>query len=341
MGESDLSHKILAIAEQEGVRSAAYALKLLQSEGELRIASTGKDPITGKLVTHEYRVRGPVMIFLTTTAIEIDDELLNLCVVLTVDEGAAQTSAIHERQRAEQTIEGLLFQHDRARLMKLHQNAQRLLEPLFVANPFATALRFESQTTRTRRDHLKYLTLIRAIALLHQHQREVKEVEHHGERIRYIDVTDADVAIADRLASHVLGTDDLPPHTRVLLDAIARFVEARAKKQGIEKSAVRFSRREIREATRLSHTQLRIHLRRLEELEYLLVHAGGAGVASSIRSGPSRRIIKGPPTSTTRSRKKSRLEGGATKADLGEEEKARSKSHRRSYSEAIAAPVRR
>jgi hypothetical protein len=60
---------------------AAYALKLLQSEGVLTIASTGKDAATGKLVTHEYRVEGPVMIFLTTTAIHLDEELLNRCLV--------------------------------------------------------------------------------------------------------------------------------------------------------------------------------------------------------------------------------------------------------------------
>ena len=77
----------------------ATRLKLLQSEGELTIASTGKDPATGRLVTHEYRVEGPVMIFLTTTAIEIDEELLNRCLVLTVDEDREQTRAIHRLQR--------------------------------------------------------------------------------------------------------------------------------------------------------------------------------------------------------------------------------------------------
>ncbi|MFW6009989.1 MAG: hypothetical protein ACOC9I_01570 [Actinomycetota bacterium] len=35
--------------------------------------------------------------------------------------------------------------------------------------------------------------------------------------------------------------------------------------------------REVREHTGLGNTQLKVHLRRLEELEYLLVHAGGRG----------------------------------------------------------------
>ena len=107
MGETNLQHKILAIVEEEGAERASYALKLLQSEGELTIASTGKDPQTGRLVTQEYKVTGPVMIFLTTTAIEVDEELLNRCLVLTVDEGREQTRAIHARQRAAQTLEGI------------------------------------------------------------------------------------------------------------------------------------------------------------------------------------------------------------------------------------------
>jgi DNA primase len=48
MGETDLKHKVLAIVEGEGASRASYALKLLQSEGVLSIASTGKDAATGK-----------------------------------------------------------------------------------------------------------------------------------------------------------------------------------------------------------------------------------------------------------------------------------------------------
>jgi hypothetical protein len=108
LGETNLQHKILAIAEEEGVRQAAYALKLLQSDGELTIASTGKDEASGELTTRQYTVKGPVMLMLTTTAIDIDEELLNRCLVLSIDESREQTEAIHARQRQAQTLEGLL-----------------------------------------------------------------------------------------------------------------------------------------------------------------------------------------------------------------------------------------
>ena len=219
LGETDMQHKILAIAEEEGVRQAAYALKLLQSDGELTMASTGKDDVTGNLVTKQYKVKGPIMLMLTTTAIDVDEELMNRCLVLTVNESREQTKAIHARQRAKQTLQGLLAANDKTVITECHQNAQRLLKPVLVVNPYADQLTFLDDQTRTRRDHMKYLTLIRAIALLHQHQREVKTVEHRGQHLAYIEATKADIALANSIAHEVLGRtlDELPPQTRRLL----------------------------------------------------------------------------------------------------------------------------
>ena len=279
MGEMDLKHKILAIAEEEGVHRASYALKLLQSEGELTIASTSKDPETGKLVTDAYHVEGPVMIFSTTTAADLDEELQNRCLVLTVDESREQTAAIHAAQRAKRTLAGLHAKAERAQLLKLHQNAQRLIEPLAVMNPYAHHLTFINDRTRTRRDHENYLTLIDVIALLHQHQRVLRTAEHGGQTLQYVEVTLEDVALANQLAHDVLGRtlDELPPQTRRLLSLVVEMVEQRCAAQQIHRPDYRFSRREVREHTRWGDTQLKLHLGRLTELEYLLVHRGGRG----------------------------------------------------------------
>ena len=279
LGEQAMKHKILAIAEEEGVRQAAYALKLLQSQGELTIASTGKDPVTGQLVTQEYRVEGPVMLFLTTTAIDIDEELLNRCLVLTIDESREQTAAIQARQRQARTLEGLLARARTADVLAAHRAAQALLRPLAVVNPFAEALTFATDRVRLRRDHAKYLALIDSIALLHQYQRPVRQVEHGGRTIEYVEVNRDDIALANRLAHAVLGRslDELPPQTRRLLAQTQAFVAERAQASGCERSAVRFTRRELREAAGLSDTQLRVHLDRLVALEYVLAHAGRNG----------------------------------------------------------------
>lgn len=277
LGENNLSHKILAISEEEGVRQAAYALKLLQSEGELTMASTAKDEATGHLQTRQYTVRGPVMLMLTTTAIDVDEELLNRCLVLSVDESRAQTAAIHARQRQRQTLAGLLEGAGREATQALHHNAQRLLASVAVVNPWADQLTFLSDKTRTRRDHMKYLTLIRAIALLHQHQREVKAVEHAGRTLRYIEVEKGDIALANRIAHEVLGRtlDELPPQTRRLLVLLRDWVGRQCAERRLARADVRFTRRELREATAWGDTQLKVHLARLVELEHVLVHRRG------------------------------------------------------------------
>jgi hypothetical protein len=280
MGEGDLAHKVLAVAEEEGAERAAYALKLLQSEGSLSIASTGKDNSTGRLVTHDYTVKGPAAIFLTTTAIDIDEELLNRCVVLTVDEDRAQTRAIHDRQRRAHTLAGLLAGSERDAVIKQHRDAQRLLEPVAVVNPFADRLGFADTATRTRRDHVKYLTLISAVALLHQHQRQRHTARTaDGSDVVYIEATLGDIAIANRLAHEVLGRslDELPPQTRRLLGIIDTLVAQRSEADGLTRDRVRFTRRDVRGACGLSDVQCRKHLDRLVELEYLLVHKGSRG----------------------------------------------------------------
>jgi hypothetical protein len=275
MGQKNLKHKILAISEQRGADAASYPLKLLQSEGVLKIASTGKDPVSGKLVTHEYTVEGPVMLFLTTTAHEVDEELLNRCIALTVNEDREQTRAIHRRQREARTIEGYLLRRKRAKLVRLHRTAQMLLRPLAVVNNHDVG-EFPDYMTRARRDHAKLLTLIEAIALLHQHQREIKRIALEDETLEYIEATEADVKLAQQLADQVglkPSLDELRPQARKLLSLITEMVKAECERCEIDK--YRFTRRTVREYTKWGDTQLRQHLRRLEEMEYLLVRRGG------------------------------------------------------------------
>jgi hypothetical protein len=164
-------------------------------------------------------------------------------------------------------------------VLKVHQDAQRLLEPVAVVNPFATRLSFSDARTRTRRDHVKYLTLIRAIALLHQHQRPRKTATVHGQPVSFIEVSREDVLLANRLAHRVLGRslDELPPGTRRLLDLLEQLVDGHAAEQGVSRERVRFTRRELRERLSWGDTQLKVHLARLVSLELVHAHRGAHG----------------------------------------------------------------
>jgi len=278
MGETNLKHKILAIAEEEGAEQASYALKLLQSEGELTMASTGKDA-DGNLTTQEYHVEGPVMLFSTTTAIDLDEELMNRYLVLTVNESREQTKQIHQMQRRKRTMAGLEDKAEKKRILTVHKNAQRLIKSLQIMNPYADQLTFLDDKTRTRRDHEKYLTLIDSIALLHQHQREIKTKTFEGESFEYVEVTLDDIKMANELAHEVLGRslDELPPQTRNLLDQIHAWVMRCCEAEKITRNDYHFNRKSLRDATGWGDTQLKVHLARLVEMEYLLAFNAGKG----------------------------------------------------------------
>ena len=272
----DLRHKILSIAEEEGARNASYALKLLQSEGKLSIVTTAKESGTGRTILDRYDVEGPVATFMTTTASDVDPELMNRCFVVAVDEDAQQTAAIQARQRLGHTIDDQLAAEEAQHRRSVHRNAQRLLEPVKVDNPYVDQLQFPCRCVRDRRDNQAYLTLIDSIALLHQHQRERKSKRAGGKTIQYIEVTRGDIALANMILSVLMGSsiDDLPTQTRRLLMQIFQYVEALADKHDLAIGDVRFTRRELRESLCWGQTQLKLHLDRLAQYEYVHVHGG-------------------------------------------------------------------
>jgi len=277
--EDSLVHKLLAIEEEHGARDASYSIRNIQSSKCLSIAATGKDPVTGKLRTEEYKVKGPVALMITTTEVELDYETSNRFITLTIDESQEMTKRILNKQRENETIEGLVKKADTEHIFKRHHNAQRLLRAIQVINPFASQLTYPSESLRARRDHKKYLGLIKAIAYLRQYQRQVKSVEHSGKIIEYIDVILDDIELANKLAGEVFGRslDELSPPSRLLLGMIKEMVEISCKRQGIEPKDYHFTRKDIRDFCKWSDFQVRCHIKQLEDLEYIYSAAGKKG----------------------------------------------------------------
>jgi hypothetical protein len=277
MGRDKLKHKILAVAEEDGVAQAAYALKLLQSEGRLSIACAGKSGDTGRQQTLLYEVEGPVAMLLTTTAETPHPELANRCLVVSANEQAGQTAAIHQRQRT--SYQGQRAGANGKSLAARQQRAQRLLQPMRVVIPWAEQLTFRTDQVRYRRDHAKYLVLIASVTLLHQFQRKQFTRTEHGVPQQYVVATLDDLELANRLAAEVMceQADSLMPQTRGLLSELCQYVQQRATADQVPQSAVRFTQRELREALQRSDRSLRRHLARLVELEYVLAYRTGAG----------------------------------------------------------------
>ena len=126
--------------------------------------------------------------------------------------------------------------------------------------------------------------MIDAIALLHQHQRQAKPAPYApdgaGGGVNYIEVTREDIALANELAPEVLGRslDELPPQTRRLLAHVRELMKQKRQEQGAP-AASAFSRKELRDISGWSLTQVSVHLERLIALEYLTLRHGRLGSA--------------------------------------------------------------
>ena len=97
--------------------------------------------------------------------------------------------------------------------------------------------------------------------------------------MEYIESTPEDIRLAEDLIKQVLGRslDELPPQTRRLLLTVDEMVSKECERLQMERTDYRFSRRDVRHYTGWSDGQLKRHLHKLEELEYLIVHRGGRG----------------------------------------------------------------
>lgn len=284
-----LKHKLLTIEEAQGMEDAAYALRVMQSNQMLKTLSTITDPTTGRHKAQENVVHGPVALIVTTTR-ELDFETVSRAFVISVDESVEQTERIHEMQRSLRTLEGLgrRVRHDA--ISRRHHNAQRLLKPLFVVNPFAPRLTFPSGTLRLRREQEKYLTLIDTITYLFQHQRTQGVYREENLELPYVETAPPDIDLANELvvASLRQAFEEITTPSRELLGAIRKLVTQRA--DGSALLEVRFSRRELREYTGWSDYQVRIHLKQLEELEYVQAVSGSFGKQYAYTLSPDHRL---------------------------------------------------
>jgi hypothetical protein len=274
-----LTHKLLALEEAEGLGGAAYSLRALQSSKQLAIATTSKDAVSGKMKTEQYCVQGPVAVLLTTTSASLDEETASRFLTVSIDESTAMTERIFERQREADTLSGYLRQLEHQALIRQHQSAQRLLEPVAVLNPYAPQLRFPAHSLRARRDHKKYIMLIKAIAFLHQQQRPVKEHFHSDQVLRYIEVTREDIRAANAIAQSVLAqsASELSAPARALLAYIHGHVKEHCAAEKLDPHGYTFNRKMVREGIGWSDWQVRTHIRELEQLEYLKARSGAWG----------------------------------------------------------------
>ncbi|MHB2018410.1 MAG: CHC2 zinc finger domain-containing protein [Candidatus Xenobia bacterium] len=275
-----LMHKLLMIEERIGAAESEYAIRVLQSRQRLSQAVVVKDPTTGKMHTRHFEVLGPIAYLETTTNANINFENATRNFELVLDESEEQTRRIHQLQREARTREGLLRRSEIEAIRRRHHNAQRLLQPLKIEVPYVGLLTFPAQWLRTRRDHERFLSLVEAVAFLHQHQRQHVTLETaDGKAVEAILATVEDYRLAWQLACEVLRSTlhELSRHAQDLWEvAKALVAERQAGKNKVDGPTV-FTRRELRHRIHWPDRRLRDALRELVEMEYVAEMEGSQG----------------------------------------------------------------
>ena len=264
-----LTHKLLIVDERDGSEESEYPIRTLQTRKVLKLAVPIKDPNSGKIKTTVLEIHGPIAYMESTTDQKINPENANRCFELYLDESEKQTRAIFAAQRKARTLDGWKKERGKAAVLRAHHNAQRLLRPLKVIIPFVDLIEFPPSWLRGRRDHDRFLSLIEGIAFLHQCQRETGEEDGAG----YIVASPDDYTAAHDLAHQVFAhsNDDLPKPVADFYGEMKRIVTEAAKAEKCRLADFAFSRRLIREKTRLPDHIVKRHMRQIEELEYVEV----------------------------------------------------------------------
>ena len=208
MGPDALRHRLLLVDELEGQAEASHPLRVLQSRGELKLEAT----VAGKV--EAFVCTGPVAVMSgTTTGHDLDVQNASRCLLVSLDDGHAQTEAVQAAQRRAwagraSTSVDVTPWHD----------AQRLLAevlPARVVIPFAERLAFPARATTDRRASARVLGLVAAHATLCQRRRAR---DHDGRVVATVDDYRAVFALVRPLVDD--DRDGLSPRAVTLLRAL-------------------------------------------------------------------------------------------------------------------------
>jgi hypothetical protein len=283
-----LRNKVLAIEEEDGMREALYSIKTLISSQKLSIAATRTDAKTGKFSVEEYTVHGPVVVMVSTTSPDaLDDETKQRFLILTIDETPEQTKSILQAQITKNTQDWYQMTSPESSITRLHHNMQRLLRPLTVTFTRDLRLVWPYSRLQMRREQSKFVSLVKALTLLHQYQRKTGTLRRlDGSKMEFVQATQGDIDLALELGREVFArnVDDVSPMGRKLLSEIVALVKEKydalkaddASKE-LFMNEIPFTRKELRERIGWSEKQVRVNIDRLVELGYVGRIAGRQG----------------------------------------------------------------
>jgi hypothetical protein len=225
--DDDLGHKLILIEDYDGVFTALYPIRELQSKQKISKTITVRDR-NGSTRTLHLTVKGPVSIGGCTTSEHIYEDNANRSFLIYLDESEAQDEQVMDYQR--KLSAGKIDSGEQQRIRELLQNSQRLLQPISVRNPYAEQLIIPKEVFKPRRTNAHYIAFIEAITFYKQYQREHQVDQSSGEM--FIETTLEDIAEANELMKSILlkKADELGYATRKYFEQLKTHLQATKQK---------------------------------------------------------------------------------------------------------------
>lgn len=271
-----LKNKCIFIAESDGLREAEFPIKQMMSEGKLSISYTKTDPQSGEHTSDIKENEGPVQFTLTEPTEGLHEEIENRSVILTLDMSTNQTSRILELQRLMHSPEGVILKNRKRELSDFYRHVQREVKPYEVLNYYSPHLNYNAEHHQARRDNQKYLSILSAVTMLFQYQRE-KTMKDSKLCLKTHLI---DIAITHFLIRRVFAKslDELPIQTRNFVEKLVKHFIKYSQKMQVDFDQIWFYRKDMREVTGLSNTRVHEHTSRLVDFEYLTTKRDQNGI---------------------------------------------------------------
>jgi len=234
--KAELGHKLILIEDLDGILSALYPLRELQSKQRISKTVTIKDK-NGNTKTIHLKVYGPVCIAGCTTKESLYEDNANRCFLIYLDESQEQDERIMDYQR--KISAGKINTTDETQARQLLQNVQKILQPITVINPYAELLQIPKEVFKQRRSNAHYLAFIEVITFYNQYQRRWTD-GNSGEIIyepggtvppsggkAFIETTIEDIEEANQLMKEILlrKSDELNGACRNYFEELKQWLE--------------------------------------------------------------------------------------------------------------------
>ncbi len=162
-------HRILVIREWAGIQGdfMEYIIRSLLSEGKISYEVTELDPDTKQYGARKIEKEGPTALFLTTTKFNLNPENENRAITVATDESPEQTRRVLLAIAEDKPIT-----IDLRPWLELQNWLSFNVGPVFI--PYAKGIvdLLNTIAVRLRRDFSKFISLIKAHALIHQLNRD-------------------------------------------------------------------------------------------------------------------------------------------------------------------------